>query len=105
MRSCSPQRGRKRVPRRPTAWPSLRASTSFRDALFHAARCRTDELGSFAAADVVVAAARSNAQAPSLLSLQYPLKKLTEPERGAVLRRVLRPGGWRYQFSSQTLRH
>jgi Cdc6-like AAA superfamily ATPase len=82
-----------------------RDSTSFRDALFHAARCRTDEFGSFTVTDVVVAAARSNAQAPSLLSLQYPLKKLTEPERGAVLRRVLRPGGWRYQFSSQTMRH
>jgi Cdc6-like AAA superfamily ATPase len=80
-------------------------SASLRDALFHAARCRTDESGSFAVADVVAAAAPSNAPAPSLLSLQYPLKKLTEPERGAVLRRVLGPGGWRYQFSSQTLRH
>jgi hypothetical protein len=78
---------------------------SFRDALFFAARCRTDEFGSFAVRDVVAAAARSNAKAPSLLALQYPLKKLTEPERGAVLRRVLHPGGWRYQFSSQMMRH
>jgi hypothetical protein len=81
-------------------------SASFRDALYYAARCRSDAFGGFAVADVVVAAAQSNAaEAPSLLSLQYPLKKLTEPERGAVLRRVLGPNGWRYQFSSQAMRH
>jgi Cdc6-like AAA superfamily ATPase len=80
-------------------------SASFRDSLFYAARCRTDEFGSFAVADVVAAAAQLSARVPSLLSLQYPLKKLTEPARGAVLRRILGPSGWRYQFSSQMMRH
>lgn len=80
-------------------------TASFRDVLFHAARCRTDEFGSFTAADVVAAAALTNPEGLSLLALQYPLKKLTEPERGALLRRLVGPGGLRYQFASQTLRH
>ena len=41
----------------------------------------------------------------SLLALQYPLKKLTEAERGSVLRRTVGPGGLRYQFVSQMMRH
>ncbi len=80
-------------------------TASFRDVLFHAARCRTDEFGSFTAADVLAASAATGPEGPSLLALQYPLKKLTEPERGALLRRVVGPGGLRYQFASQTLRH
>jgi Cdc6-like AAA superfamily ATPase len=85
-------------------------NASFRDVLFYAARCRTDEFGTFTAADVAVAAGRpledgALAAGSSLLALQYPLKKLTEPERGAVLRRIVGPGGLRYQFSTQMMRH
>ena len=80
-------------------------NASFRDALFYAARCRTDEYGGFSAADVAAAAAEANAQGLSLLALQYPLKKLTEAERGSVLRRTVGPGGLRYQFVSQMMRH
>ncbi|MGO8918424.1 MAG: AAA family ATPase [Stellaceae bacterium] len=80
-------------------------TASFRDVLYYAARCRTDEFGCFTAADVVAAAAQTNPEGLSLLALQYPLKKLTEPERGALLRRLVGPGGLRYQFASQTLRH
>jgi Cdc6-like AAA superfamily ATPase len=80
-------------------------NASFRDVLFHAARCRTDEFGTFTAADVAAAAASTGVAAMSLLALQYPLKKLTEPERGAVLRRIVAPGGLRYQFVTQMMRH
>jgi Cdc6-like AAA superfamily ATPase len=80
-------------------------TASFRDVLYYAARCRTDEFGCFSAAEVVAAAAQTNPEGLSLLALQYPLKKLTEPERGALLRRLVGPGGLRYQFASQTLRH
>ena len=80
-------------------------TASFRDVLFYAARCRCDEFGCFTAAEVAAAAAEVNPEALSLLALQYPLKKLTEPERGALLRRLVGPGGLRYQFSSQALRH
>src|SRR5229473_41829 len=84
-------------------------NASFRDVLFYAARCRSDEFGSFTAADVAAMAGRATGEGPetaaSLLALQYPLKKLTEPERGTVLRRIVGPGGLRYQFSSQMLRH
>ncbi len=77
--------------------------------LYFAARARSDEFGFFSAADVAAAAARpgegEQQSAQSLLALQYPLKKLTEPERGAMLRRVIAPGGMRYQFSSQMIRH
>jgi Cdc6-like AAA superfamily ATPase len=79
-------------------------NTSFQDVLFYAARSRTDEFGTFTAADVA-AAGRTEQEEIPLLSLQYPLKKLTEPERGAVLRRIAGPGGLRYQFASQMLRH
>jgi len=91
-------------------------TSSFRDVLYYAARCKSDEFGSFAAADVAAAAAAGrsdvdagdvgeDAQAQSLLALQYPLKKLTEPARGAMLRRIIGPSGLRYQFQSQMLRH
>jgi len=80
-------------------------NASFRDVLFHAARCRTDEFGIFSAADVAAAAAGADSAGASLLALQYPLKKLTEPERGAVLRRIVAPGGLRYQFVTLMMRH
>ncbi len=84
-------------------------NASFRDVLFYAARCRSDEFGSFSAADVAAVAGRATGEGPeaaaSLLALQYPLKKLTEPERGTVLRRTVGPSGLRYQFVSQMLRH
>src|SRR5579883_1722338 len=84
-------------------------NASFRDVLYYAARARSDEFGFFSAADVATAAARpgegEQQTAQSLLALQYPLKKLTEPERGAMLRRVITPGGLRYQFTSQMIRH
>jgi Cdc6-like AAA superfamily ATPase len=102
---CSVDRAEARIKQAYDMAIGRRENASFGEVLFYAARCGTDDFGSFAAADVVIAAARSSTKAPSLLSLQYALKKLTGPERGSVLRRVLRPGGWRYQFSSQMLRH
>jgi Cdc6-like AAA superfamily ATPase len=79
--------------------------TSFRDALFFAARCATDESGTFAAADVVATAMDGAIPPMSLLPLQRAFAKLSGPERGAVLRRVPTPGGVRYRFASQMLRH
>jgi Cdc6-like AAA superfamily ATPase len=76
---------------------------SFEDALFFAARCKTDEFGVFGPAEV--AAAQAADSEASLLSLQYLLKKLSEPERGAMLRRLAGPAGQRYQFCSQMMRH
>jgi Cdc6-like AAA superfamily ATPase len=84
-------------------------NASFRDVLFYAARCKSDEFGTFSASDVAAVAGRATGEGPeaaaSLLALQYPLKKLTEPERGAVLRRMVGPSGLRYAFTSQMLRH
>jgi Cdc6-like AAA superfamily ATPase len=84
-------------------------NASFRDVLFYAARCKSDEFGTFSASDVAAVAGRATGDGPdaaaSLLALQYPLKKLTEPERGAVLRRIVGPSGLRYAFTSQMLRH
>jgi Cdc6-like AAA superfamily ATPase len=77
-------------------------NASFRDVLFYAARCRSDAFGSFSVADVVQA--QTSGDGLSLLALQYPLKKLTEPERGALLRRIVGPSGLRYQFATQQLR-
>jgi hypothetical protein len=54
---------------------------------------------------VAAAAATLSGQPLSTLSLQYPLKKLTEGERGAMLRRIATPDGLRYQFYNQRMRH
>jgi hypothetical protein len=81
-------------------------AASFHDILFHAARCRSDEFGAFAVADVAAAAAMpGGSPGASVLPIQYPLKKLTEADRGAVLRRVSGSSGLRYQFVTQMMRH
>lgn len=77
--------------------------TSFRDALFLAALCPTDEFGTFRAADAAVAAGAT--PSVSLLTLQRAFKKLSGPDRGAVLRHIPTSGGIRYRFASQMLRH
>jgi energy-coupling factor transporter ATP-binding protein EcfA2 len=78
--------------------------SAFQDALFHAARARSDEFGSFTAADVAAAGPPSGGDG-SLLALQFPLSKLTESERGSVLRRSNSATGPRYQFCSQMFRN
>jgi energy-coupling factor transporter ATP-binding protein EcfA2 len=80
-------------------------SAAFRDVLFAAANAESDPFGTFTAADVAAAAARMGDQPLTLLSLQYPLKKLTDPDRGAMLRRIPTPDGLRYQFFNQMMRH
>jgi len=78
--------------------------TAFKDVLFAAARSASDAFGVFAVLDVAQAAAQHGI-ALSALSLQFPLKKLTEPGRGAMLRRISSLDGLRYQFVNQMLRH
>lgn len=78
--------------------------SAFQDVLYHAARARSDEFGTFTAADVAAAGPPVDGEG-SLLALQYPLKKLTEPERGSVLRRIMSGTGPRYQFCSQMFRN
>jgi Cdc6-like AAA superfamily ATPase len=78
--------------------------SSFKDVLFAAARSASDEFGCFTVTDVARAATERGWDL-SLLSLQFPLKKLTEPARGAVLRRINGLDGLRYQFASQMIRH
>jgi hypothetical protein len=80
-------------------------SGAFKDALFAAARAASDEFGTFTVNDVAAAAAALGGQPLTTLALQYPLKKLTEPDRGAVLRRIATPDGLRYQFHNQRIRH
>ncbi|MGH7090821.1 MAG: AAA family ATPase, partial [Stellaceae bacterium] len=77
---------------------------AFEDVLYLAARARSDEFGSFTVADLSAAGPAPEGDG-SLLALQYPLKKLTEPERGAVLRRLMTTTGPRYQFCSQMFRN
>ena len=77
----------------------------FQDVLFLAARARSDEFGGFTAADVAAAGPPPGEGEGSLLTLQYPLKKLTEPERGSVLRCTMTATGPRYQFCSQLFRN
>jgi Cdc6-like AAA superfamily ATPase len=82
-----------------------KGKTSFRDVLFLAARCPTDEFGTFRATDAAAAALDAEMPALPLLLLQRVLKKLSGPDRGAVLRGVPSSGGVRYRFASQMLRH
>lgn len=80
-------------------------NSSFRDALFLAARCPTDEFGTFKATDAAAPSIGGGMPSLSLLSLQRAFKKLSKPDRVAVLRHVPSPGGVRYRFASQMLRH
>ena len=80
------------------------AESAFQDVLFNAARAHSDEFGTFAASDVAAAGPQGDGE-NSLLALQIPLKKLTEPERGSVLRRIVSVDGPRYQFGSQMFRN
>jgi Cdc6-like AAA superfamily ATPase len=77
---------------------------SFKDVLFAAARCASDEFGTFSVGDVA-AASVTKGEGDATLALQYPLKKLTDPQRGAVLRRIATPDGLRYQYYNQMMRH
>jgi Cdc6-like AAA superfamily ATPase len=77
---------------------------SFKDVLFAAACAASDDFGVFTVGAVAAALTRDGAD-NSMLALQYPLKKLTDPERGAVLRRIATPEGLRYQFITQMMRH
>jgi Cdc6-like AAA superfamily ATPase len=76
------------------------AEPAFEDALFHAARAKSDEFGAFTAEDVAAAGG-----ADSVSAVHETLRRLTELDRGAVLRRIDGARGVRYQFSSQMLRH
>ncbi len=83
---------------------STQGGTAFKDVLFAAARCACDPFGTFTVAEVARAAAEHGITL-STLALQYPLKKLTEPARGAMLRRINGLDGLRYQFTTQMMRH
>ena len=83
---------------------SAQGGTAFKDVLFAAARCRSDAFGTFSVDDVATAAAEHGI-AHTTLALQFPLKKLTEPARGSMLRRIAALDGLRYQFMNQRLRH
>jgi Cdc6-like AAA superfamily ATPase len=69
----------------------------FKDLLFAAACAPSDEFGTFALADVV--------PPPGSPPLADGLARLTEAERGAVLRRLSTPDGPRWQFFNQMMRH
>jgi Cdc6-like AAA superfamily ATPase len=77
---------------------------SFADVLYVAAQCRSDEYGTFHPADMVQVPVRENGDPLSLLSLQYPLSRLSDDERGGVLQRLAEPGGFRYRFRNQMMR-
>jgi hypothetical protein len=69
----------------------------FKDLLFAAACAPSDEFGTFALADVV--------PPPGSPPLADGLARLTDAERGAVLRRLSTPDGPRWQFFNQMMRH
>ncbi|HZH28537.1 MAG TPA: AAA family ATPase [Azospirillaceae bacterium] len=78
--------------------------TSFADVLYLAAQCPADEFGVFNPADMAQVPLGPDKAGMPLLSLQYPLSRLVEPERGAVLERIAEAGGFRYRFRHQMMR-
>lgn len=77
---------------------------SFSDVLYVAAQCRSDEYGSFHPGDMAQVPIRESGEPLPLLSLQYPLSRLSDDERGGVLQRIVEPGGFRYRFRNQMMR-
>lgn len=76
---------------------------SFADVLYVAAQCRADEYGVFHPADMTQVPVKENGDGLPLLSLQYPLSRLSDDEKG-VLQRLVEPGGFRYRFRNQMMR-
>jgi hypothetical protein len=77
---------------------------SFADVLYVAAQCRSDDYGSFHPGDMAQVPVRVDGEPLPLLSLQYPLSRLSDDERGGVLQRIVEPGGFRYRFRNQMMR-
>jgi hypothetical protein len=77
---------------------------SFADVLYVAAQCRSDDYGSFHPGDMAQVPVRKDGEPLPLLSLQYPLSRLSDDERGGVLQRIVEPGGFRYRFRNQMMR-
>jgi len=77
---------------------------SFSDVLYVAAQCRSDDYGSFHPGDMAQVPVRKDGEPLPLLSLQYPLSRLSDEERGGVLQRIVEPGGFRYRFRNQMMR-
>jgi Cdc6-like AAA superfamily ATPase len=78
--------------------------TSFTDVLYLAALCPADEYGVFHPADMARIPLHPDGEPGSVLGLQYPLSRLCEEERGAVIERVQEAGGFRYRFRHQMMR-
>lgn len=78
--------------------------SSFADALYVAAQCSADDYGVFHPADMAEVPVRANGEPLPMLSLQYPLSRLSDEERGGVLQRLVEPGGFRYKFRNQMMR-
>ena len=77
---------------------------SFADVLYVAAQCRSDDYGTFHPGDMAQVPVRVDGEPLPLLSLQYPLSRLSDDERGGVLQRIVEPGGFRYRFRNQMMR-
>jgi len=77
---------------------------SFADVMYVAAQCRSDDYGSFHPGDMAQVPVRLDGEPLPLLSLQYPLSRLSDDDRGGVLQRIVEPGGFRYRFRNQMMR-
>jgi Cdc6-like AAA superfamily ATPase len=77
---------------------------SFADVMYVAAQCRSDDYGSFHPGDMAQVPVRVDGEPLPLLSLQYPLSRLSDDDRGGVLQRIVEPGGFRYRFRNQMMR-
>jgi hypothetical protein len=78
--------------------------SSFHDVLYAAAEARSDDYGTFHPSDMAAVPIKEGGEPLPLLALQYPLSKLADEERGAVLTRIVEPGGFRYRFRNQMMR-
>ena len=62
------------------------------------------DYGTFHPSGMAAVSVKEGGEPLPLLALQYPLSKLADDERGAVLTRIVEPAGFPYRFRTQMMR-
>jgi energy-coupling factor transporter ATP-binding protein EcfA2 len=78
--------------------------TTFPDVLYAAARAHADEFGGVSPTDMTYVDAKRDGSRFNINSLNYPLSKLSSPDRGEILKRVGKERRYRYRFANPMMR-
>jgi hypothetical protein len=78
--------------------------TTFPDVLYAAAKADADEFGCFSPTDMTNVIAKRDGARFNINALNYPLSKLSSPDRGEILKRVGKERRYKYRFANPMMR-